>query len=85
VMPFLLGDRLVARADVRAERTHKALVVPAAYAEPGVDTGEIAAALAGELRTLATWLELDRVLVAGGGDLGPALAAECGGVQRLDG
>jgi hypothetical protein len=74
VLPFLLGDRLVARVDVKADRKQSALLVPAAHAEPEVGATDVAAALADELRLLANWLELDRVLANGQGNLGPTLS-----------
>jgi uncharacterized protein YcaQ len=74
VLPFLLGDRLVARVDLNADRQESALLVQAAHAEPEVREREVAAELASELRLMASWLELDRVVVSGRGDLGPALS-----------
>lgn len=75
VMPFLLGDRLVARVDLKADRKQSALVVPAANAEPEVREHEVASELADELRLMANWLELDRVIVNGRGDLTPRLSS----------
>jgi uncharacterized protein YcaQ len=69
----VLGDRLVARVDLKADRPSSALLVRSADAEPGAGR-EVADELGAELRMLATWLELDRVLVAGPGNLGQALA-----------
>ncbi|GAA3807784.1 winged helix-turn-helix domain-containing protein [Nocardioides panacisoli] len=75
VLPFLLGDRLVGRVDLKADRATRSLLVQAAYAEPCA-TPETAGELALELRRLADWLDLDDVVVAPRGDLAPALAAE---------
>jgi uncharacterized protein len=73
VLPFLLGDRLVARVDLKGDRAAGALLVQSAHAEPGAPP-HTAEALARELRRLAGWLELDAVVVAGAGDLAGALA-----------
>jgi uncharacterized protein YcaQ len=75
VLPFLLGDELVARVDLKSERASGALRVRAAYAEPLRDPDEIAGPLADELALMAAWLGLDRVVVDQRGDLGPALRA----------
>ncbi|MDP9436720.1 MAG: winged helix DNA-binding domain-containing protein [Actinomycetota bacterium] len=75
VLPFLLGDALVARVDLKADRAAGVLRVLAAWAEPGHDPGEVAAALAAELRRVARWRGLDDVAVAPRGDLAPQLAA----------
>jgi uncharacterized protein YcaQ len=73
VLPFLLGDTLVARVDLKADRRARALLVQGAFAEPGVAKKEVAAELAHELRVMAGGLELDRVEVRERGDLAAAL------------
>jgi uncharacterized protein YcaQ len=77
VLPFLLGDALVARVDLKSDRQAGLLRVQGAYAEEGVDDlAHVAAELAAELRSVAGWLGLERgVAVAGRGDLAPALEA----------
>jgi uncharacterized protein YcaQ len=77
VLPFLLGERLVARVDLKSDRARGALLVQGAFAEPGVDTDQVAGALADELRLVAGWLGLDDVVVARRGDLATALRAAC--------
>ena len=85
VLPFLLGDRLVGRVDLKADRQAGVLRVQAAYAEPGVEAGAVAAALAAELRTMADWMELEHVAVTGAGDLAPQLALAVGCDRPVDG
>jgi uncharacterized protein YcaQ len=75
VLPFLLGDRLVGRVDVKADRERAALVARAAHLEPAEDAAAVAPHLAEELRSMADWLELERVEADRRGDLAPALSS----------
>jgi len=77
VLPFLQGETIAARVDLKADRKASALLVQAAHAEPQA-TPETPARLAAELRAMAAWLGLSDVRVRPAGDLAPALAAAVG-------
>ena len=78
VLPFLLGDQLVARVDLKADRKAGVLRVQAAYGEEGIERALVAGALADELRLMADWLELDDVAVVDRGDLAAELRRASG-------
>jgi uncharacterized protein len=78
VLPFLLGDQLVARVDLKADRQAGVLRVQAAHGEEGIDRPAVAAALADELRLMADWLALDDVDVLERGDLAHDLRRAAG-------
>ena len=73
VYPFVLGEDLVARVDLKAERERGILRVKGAFLEEGHDSEYVASNLADELRLMAGWLGLKRVVVGQKGDLIPAL------------
>jgi uncharacterized protein YcaQ len=75
VLPFLHGERLAARVDLKADRAAGRLRVLAAHLEPDADAAHVAHALGRELHTLQRWLGLDAVSVGRKGNLAPALAA----------
>ena len=77
VMPFLYGDSIGGRLDLKARRDVGELHVQGAWREAHrhLDTA-LPARLARELRALAEWLGLERVRVMPRGDLADALSGE---------
>src|SRR5439155_6120308 len=75
VLPFLLGETLAGRVDLKADRPASVLRVQSAWIELGHDAHHVAAELAAELAVTASWLGLDDVEVMPRGDLSTELAA----------
>jgi uncharacterized protein YcaQ len=73
VLPFLLGEDLVARVDLKSDRQAGVLRVQAAHLEPGRDADQVVDELAEELALTAEWLGLDGVEVVLRGDLAAPL------------
>ena len=74
VLPFLEGDALTARVDLKSDRKAGVLLVQSAHAEPWA-SGETPVKLAHELKRMAGWLGLESVRVQKKGDLAEALTA----------
>lgn len=74
VLPFLLDDRIVARVDLKADRKKKELLVLATHKEEGINEERTIAQLGEELKTLASWLDLERVKVSRRGPFARMLA-----------
>lgn len=76
VLPFLLGEELVGRVDVKADRKAGRLLARGVFGEQGIDESVVAPALAKTLEELAQWLGLDAVEIGARGNLATSVA-EC--------
>ncbi len=74
VLPFLLGDELVGRVDLKADRKASVLRAKATFAQPGQDHHTIAEPLAESLLEMAEFLDLGSVQVEPRGNLAVELA-----------
>jgi uncharacterized protein YcaQ len=61
VLPFLLGDRLVARVDLKHDRTKRVLRVIGTHLERGLRKSDVMPPLREELQRMASWLGADEV------------------------
>jgi hypothetical protein len=75
VWPLLMDGQLVARVDLKADRVANSLRVVSAFGEPDTPRARVAATLAGELQSMASWLGLGGFSIAGQGDLAGELRA----------
>ena len=73
VLPVLDGEALVARLDLKTDRTAGALLVLGAFAEPGTDGAALAGRLRPHLHDLARFVGADEVRYGTRGDLIAAL------------
>ncbi|MEM7626621.1 MAG: crosslink repair DNA glycosylase YcaQ family protein [Planctomycetota bacterium] len=76
VLPFLMGEALVARVDLKADRQAGVLRVKAAHVEAGAPD-ETAGELAQALRRLTDWLGLAEIVVGRRGSLANELRRAC--------
>jgi uncharacterized protein len=60
-LPFVLGEKIVARVDLKADRAAGNLIVHSIHPEAGMAPDEIAPALGDELRLMAEWLNLGSI------------------------
>jgi len=77
-LPFLWGEQIVARVDLKLDRRGGVLQIPGVWCEPGHDAEEVAPALATALEDLATWLGAGDIAAPEQGDLAKQLARTLG-------
>ena len=82
--PILVGDRIAARVDMKADRENSTLLVQSAWWEPQ-SRADDADAIIGELVASARWQGLEQISVSGWGDATDALAhaAQGGNISAL--
>ena len=82
-LPVLVGDDLVGRVDLKADRASSTLLVQSAWWERGRPT-DAAARLAAELRTAAKWQGLEGISISRRGDATADLADVLPEARRHD-
>lgn len=73
-LPVLVGDRIAARADLKADRAASVLRVQSVWWEPQARVETDAERIAQELLRAAGWQGLERISVSGWGDAADAVA-----------
>jgi uncharacterized protein YcaQ len=73
ILPFLFAQNFVARLDLKADRANQSLRVVGAFAEPQTEPKTFVHAVAAELRSMADWLGLEKIVISKNGDLAPML------------
>jgi uncharacterized protein len=73
ILPILIGDGLMGRLDLKADRKASTLRVLGAFIEGGQDRVAVASATAGELAAFGDWLGLGEVSVTARGNLTSSL------------
>lgn len=76
VLPFLLGDTMVARVDLKLDRKGRRLRVLGSYGEGGIDVDRVCRNLAAELSEIAEWLGANKITVSPKGDLALPLSRQ---------
>jgi uncharacterized protein YcaQ len=62
VLPFMMNGQMVGRVDLKSDRTNSKLLVHSVHTEKGTKRTMINDALDNELRAMALWLGLDKVV-----------------------
>jgi uncharacterized protein YcaQ len=78
VFPFLLGDELVGRVDIKADRKAGVLRVPGAFIEDGRDPVRVGREMAAELQVMAGWLGMGEIAIGRKGNLASVLRGAVG-------
>ena len=78
VFPFLIGEEMAGRVDLKADRAHGALIARGAYLEAGCEAGGVVSELAVQLESMAAWLGLTDVIVEERGSLAGPLRRAVG-------